>query len=156
MKSVLTELTTDELRELVAKAVENGIREIIKAEVQEALTVEIEWEQRRDPETGLPLATPRYTKEKIFLPAFFCQHLKFQEGAFRGFQETADRQKNRMNKAFGASMAVRKQVEAMGKLFADFQRPLTLLSRFAAELERTGLIEQMEAAAAIDYNPEDE
>lgn len=156
----LSEKNKEELRELVAEVLKDGLGEFIKTEVNkavwEALTVEIHLEKARDPETGQPLAHKEIVKEDIFLPSFIAQHLKFHEGAFRGLQETADRQKNRMNKAFGASMAVRKQVEMMGKLFANFEKPLMLISRFAAELERTGLLEQMEAAAAIEYNPEAE
>ncbi len=72
--------------------------EQIKAAVEEALTVEMQVEKATDDKTGQPLPHKEYRVEQVFLPAYFCQHLKFHEGAYRGMQETVDKVTNVSNR----------------------------------------------------------
>ena len=62
------------------------LRKIIREEIIDALTVKVTWEKRRDVKSGTPIA-PEIKKERVFLPSFIAQNIKFQEGAFRGVQE---------------------------------------------------------------------
>jgi len=78
----------------MTKEFKDELRKIIREEIIKALSAEITWEKVKDENTGIPLAAKEVIKEKIFLPAFFCQHLKFHEGAYRGMQETTDTVKN--------------------------------------------------------------
>lgn len=119
------------------------LRAEIKAAVEEALTIEMEIEQRRDPETGLPLATPRIVNEKVFLPVYFALHLKFHEGAFRGNQETLDKVKNNANN-------LGEKVNAMGAAMLEFEKPMIVLERFVGLLAKTGIMGRLEDLLTID------
>lgn len=115
------------------------LREEIQSAVIQALTVEMTWEKVKDEETGLPLAAKEVRTETVFLPAFFCQHLKFHEGAFRGSQETLDKAKNNLNK-------LGKQVGVMGQSFSTLQEPMVILERFVGLLVKSGIMDRMEDA----------
>jgi len=79
---------------MLSKSDKKWLVEEIEKAVVKALTVEIQWEKARDEETGMPLAHKEYKVEDVFLPAFWGQHLKFHEGAYRGMQETVDKLTN--------------------------------------------------------------
>ena len=119
------------------------LREEIKAAVWEALTVDLTWEKVKDEKTGKPLATKEVISEKVFLPTFFCQHLKFHEGSYRGNQETLDKVKNNAN-------ALGKKVEVMGQAFLAFQDPMIVLERFVGLLAKTGIMERLDEIATIE------
>jgi len=117
--------------------------ELIEEAVKKALTAEIQWEKHRDEETGQPLAHPERINEKIFLPAFFCQHLKFHEGSYRGFQEDINKTNNRVR---GAMMANK----AIAKILLGNQKSMESLARFATALKQSGLLERMEEVLQIE------
>lgn len=123
--------------------INDELREVIKDAVAEAvvgaLTVEMTWEQLKDPETGLPLAAPKLVNEMVFLPAFFCQHIKFHEGAFRGSQETLDKVKNN-------AAQLRKRVDIMGQSFLTLQEPMVVLERFVGLLVKGGIMDRLDDA----------
>lgn len=101
---------------------EKKLKQLISEAVVEALTVEITWEKHKDEKTGFPLATPELKTEKVFLPSFIMQHLKFQEGAFRGLQEDVDHAKNAMSNQV-------EKIDAIGKAFLTLEgSALTIVS----------------------------
>jgi len=79
---------------MLSKKDKAWLKEEIRNAVIEALTVELEWVQAKDEETGMPLAAPKHKTEKTFLPFYWVDHLKFHEGAYRGMQETVDKLTN--------------------------------------------------------------
>ncbi len=115
------------------------LADLVKTAVVDALTVEIQWEKVKDDETGVPLATPEYRIENVFLPSYFSQHLKFHEGAFRGQQETFDHVKNNLKN-------LDKRVGVMGQSFLTLQEPMVLLERFVGLLVKSGIMDRMEDA----------
>jgi len=119
------------------------ITKAVREAVVEELTVEIDWERHRDEKTGQPLPHPERTKEKIFLPSFFCQHLKFHEGAFRGSQETLDKVTN-------VTVKTGEKLEELGKAFVQIEDPMLTLTRFVQLLARTRIMDRLEEIATID------
>lgn len=119
------------------------VQAAVKEAVEEALTAEIEWEQKRHPQTGVLYAKPKLVNEKIFLPAFFAQHLKFHEGAYRGNQETLDKAKNKLGSLGG-------KVDKLGDAFLAIENPMVVLERFVGLLARTGIMDRLEDIATID------
>ena len=113
------------------------IEEIKKAAIEavcEALTVDLEWVQKKDEETGMPLAAPKYKTEKTFLPFYWVDHLKFHEGAYRGMQETLDTVKNNNAEA-------RDQLQTLGEFFLLLEMPMKQLAAFTDKMVECGLIE---------------
>lgn len=125
------------------------LREIIREEVERVLTVEIQVLQVRDEDTGVPLAHPVHKTEKVFLPAFFVQHLKFHEGAYRGMQETVDRAKNNSANAQEVLAEMVEKVDTLGNTLLSMEESTKIIGRFALALRHTGLLEQMEKALAL-------
>jgi hypothetical protein len=103
---------------------ERKLKALISEAVEEALTVEITWEKRHDENTGVPLAAPELRKEKIFLPAFLTQHLKFQEGAFRGLQEDVSKKNNEISE-------LTKKVNAIGNVLIGMESSAKRLAGFS-------------------------
>lgn len=89
----------------------------IKAAVEEALTVEMQVEKAIDDKTGQPLPHKEYKVEQVFLPAYFCQHLKFHEGAYRGMQETVDKVTNVSNRTADKVELIGQTLATMGDTF---------------------------------------
>jgi hypothetical protein len=123
--------------------------EEIKTAVNEALTVEIDWEKHKDEKTGQPLAHPERIKEEVFLPAFWGQHLKFHEGAYRGMQETVDKVTN-------VSIRVGDDVKLIGETLVTMTNPLLGAARLIEHLREVGLLEHIEQkhTKQIAYNEE--
>lgn len=109
----------------------------IKKAVKDELTVEMQWEQVKDEESGQPLAHPKLRIEKVFLPSYFAQHLKFHEGAYRGMQETVDNSKN-------ISAKIGRDVELIGETLVTMTQPLLGAARLIEYLRETGMIEHIE------------
>jgi hypothetical protein len=103
---------------------EDKLREIIKSAVLDALTAEITWEKRKDEKTGLPLAVPETKTEKVFLPSFWAQNIKFQEGAFRGVQTD-------LGKKQGEIAEATKHIEALGNFLISAQPMFVKLAKFS-------------------------
>lgn len=102
---------------------EDKLRAIIKETVIDALTVDMTWEKRRDENTGLPLAVPEYKTEKVFLPSFIAQNIKFQEGAFRGVQED-------LGKKQGEIVEATKKIEVLGNFLLASESMFYKLAQF--------------------------
>jgi hypothetical protein len=100
------------------------LKQLITESVIEALTVDMTWEKRRDENTGLPLAVPEFKTEKVFLPSFIAQNIKFQEGAFRGVQED-------FGKRQGEIAEATKHIEALGKFLISAQPMFVKLAQFS-------------------------
>jgi hypothetical protein len=109
----------------------------IKRAVKEELTVEMQWEQVKDEETGQPLAHPKLRIEKVFLPSYFVQHLKFHEGAYRGMQETVDKVTNVTGK-------VGSDVQLIGETLTTMSQPLLAAARFIEYIRAIGMIDHIE------------
>ena len=99
------------------------IENIIRKVVREELTVEMTWVKEKDEKTGQPLAAPEYKTEKVFLPSFFVQNLKFHEGAYRGFQETIDKHDISIKR-------LEKGIEASVNILLSMEKPLKQLTSF--------------------------
>jgi len=123
--------------------------EQIKVAVNEALTTEIDWEKVKDEKTGQLLPHPERIKEEVFLPAFFCQHMKFHEGAYRGMQETVDKVTN-------VSLRTADDVKLIGETLVTMTNPLLGAARLIEHLRDVGLLEQIEQdhTKQIAYNEE--
>jgi hypothetical protein len=121
--------------------------EQIKKAVEEALTVEIQVEKAIDDKTGQPLPHKEYRVEQVFLPAYFCQHLKFHEGAYRGMQETVDKVTNVSNRTA-------EDVTLIGQTLATMTDPLLGAARIIEHLRENGLLEYLEQehTKQIDYD----
>lgn len=121
----------------------------IKEAVEEALTVEMQVEKATDDKTGQPLPHKEYRVEQVFLPAYFCQHLKFHEGAYRGMQETVDKVTNVSNRTAD-------DVKLIGQTLATMTDPLLGAARLIEHLRDVGLLEHIEQehTKQIAYNEE--
>lgn len=119
----------------------------IKKAVKDELTVEIQLEKAIDEKTGQPLPHKEYKVEKVFLPSYFAQHLKFHEGAYRGMQETVDKTVNVTNK-------IGHDVELIGQTLVSMTNPLLGAARLIEYLRETGMIEhiEQELTKQIAYN----
>lgn len=109
----------------------------IRKAVQDELTVEIQLEKAIDEKTGQPLPHKELKIEKIFLPSYFVQHLKFHEGAYRGMQETVDKVTNVSSRAAD-------DVKLIGQTLATMSEPLLGAARLIEYLRETGMIEHIE------------
>lgn len=143
-KEWIYEAIKEATRNVVTELIEEHLPKLIEAAVTGALTAEIDWEKHRDEKTGQPLAHPERVKERIFLPAFWVQHLKFHEGAYRGFQEDINKTNNRVRSTM-------LQNKAIAKILLGSQKALEDLARFAVALRETGLLSQLEKIGAIEY-----
>lgn len=122
-------MKTNQLIEALRPALEDAV----KRAVIDALTVEITWEKVRDEKTGLPLAAVERRNERVFLPAFFCQHLKFHEGAARGLHEDVSK-KNNMIDGMAREMAeTGEKLKAIGQALIGMETTARVL---AALLDR--------------------
>ena len=119
------------------------LREEITNAVKEALTVKMHWEKVKDEKTGLPLAHPERWVEDVFLPSFFAQHIKFHEGAYRGFQEDINKTNNRVRGAM-------KQNKAIAKILLGNDQNIRAIARFVNLMTQSGLIEAMEERLLIE------
>ncbi len=121
----------------------------IKTAVEEALTVEMQVEKAIDDKTGQPLPHKEYRVEQVFLPAYFCQHLKFHEGAYRGMQETVDKVTNVTARVGG-------DVKLIGQTLATMTEPLLGAARIIEHLRENGVLEllEQEHTKQIAYNDE--
>jgi len=102
------------------------LEELARRVMNEALTVKVRMERRRDPETGQPLAAPVIEEREIFLPAYFVEMLPYLEGALRGVQETTDHVKNTVSHTAGAA-------GVMADLMIRFEGAMKSLVRLAEE-----------------------
>jgi hypothetical protein len=75
--------------------------------------------------------------EQVFLPAYFCQHLKFHEGAYRGMQETVDKVTN-------VSARVAEDVKLIGQTLVTMTNPLLGAAKIIEHLRSNGLLEYLE------------
>ena len=115
------------------KKVREEVKQMIKEAVEEALTVEIQWEKMRDEKTGLPLKHPERRNEKVFLPALITQILPYHEGALRGMQETVDKEvKN--------SLAFAEKVEAITGIMISHEENLMKFAKFINYVENHGMM----------------
>jgi hypothetical protein len=102
---------------------DDKLRELIKEAVIDALTAEITLEKHKDDKTGMPLAAVEIIKEKVFLPAFWAQNIKFQEGAFRGVQKD-------LGKKQGEILEATKKIESLGNFLVSCESMFTRLAQF--------------------------
>lgn len=121
----------------------------IKTAVEEALTVELDWVKHKDEKTGKLLPHPERIKEEVFLPAFWGQHLKHHEGAYRGMQETVDKVTNVSNRTAD-------DVKLIGQTLATMTDPLLGAARLIEHLRDVGLLDMIEQenTKQIAYNEE--
>lgn len=115
-----TEQLIEALRPVIEKAVGSA--------VIEALTVEITWEKVRDEKTGLPLAAVERRNEKVFLPAFFCQHLKFHEGAALGLHEDVSKKNNLIEGMAKEMVAMDEKLGAIGQTLLGMETVVNALA----------------------------
>lgn len=121
----------------------------IKEAVKEALTVEMQVEKAIDDNTGQPLPHKEYRVEQVFLPAYFCQHLKFHEGAYRGMQETVDKVTNVSNRTAD-------DVKLICQTLITMTDPLLGAAHIIEHLRDVGLLDMIEQenTKQIAYNEE--
>ena len=87
----------------------------VEKSVRKALTAEMTLEKVIDDDTGVPLAARELRTEKIFLPAYWVQNLKYHEGVYRGMRQTLASQRDRLSK----SAALNKGSAAINTLFLN-------------------------------------
>ena len=114
-----------------------------------ALTVEMTWEKVLDEKTGQPLAVKELLKEDVFLPAYWCQHLKYHEGVYRGMRKTLGNQRDKLSQSAALTKGIIKKMEHLRKVFKGMEETLLITNRFSLKLEQTGLLDKLEQALAI-------
>ena len=107
------------------------IRETLKEIVTEALTIDVRFTQKRDTETGIPLKVPKEVTKKVYLPAHWVEFLPFYEQSINLCQDSAQKARNRADEAKQAAIETGKKIDAVGKLYLDFERPLKVLASFS-------------------------
>ena len=128
---------------------EKKLKKMIQEAVEEALTVEITLEKRRDEKTGLPLKHPEIKTEQVFLPSFFCQLLPFYEASNRGMQETVD-------KKIAVSGEAMKQIEAIGNILLGHEENLIKFAKFITYVQEKGMLMEPEELQMIEAEVVDE
>ena len=107
--------------------IKTALREI----VTEALTVEVQFEQKRDPKTGVPLAVTREFTKEVYLPAQWVEFLPYYEQAINLCQKSAQKARNRAVEAKQIAMETGAKIDTVGKLYLDLERPLKVLASFS-------------------------
>lgn len=110
---------------------EKKLKVLIQEAVIEALTAEITWEKKTDEKTGLPLAAPEYKVEKVFLPAFWIQHLKLHEGAARGLHEDVSKKNNLIDGMSAKMGQVEAKLEVVGNVLLGLEGAAKTLAALA-------------------------
>lgn len=113
---------------------EEKLAKLIAKEVFEALCVELTMVREKD-DDGKPLPAPEYKKEKVFIPAWFTQNLKFLEQQLRVVNETLDRLKNNVF-AQNNGLAVIQQTLADGLTAIDSASFVKHLNRNRKEIAK--------------------
>lgn len=104
------------------------LRQLIKDEMQLALTIRVKIERNKDMETGQKLAVP-FTEEKdIYLPAFLSEYIPYLEGAVRGQQEQVCKASNNVIK-------VQESVQAMAGIMLGYEKAVMALAKIAGRME---------------------
>lgn len=107
------------------------IKETLKEIVTEALTVEMRFIQKRDTETGAPLAVPKEFNKSVYLPAHWAEFLPYYEQSINLCADSAQKARNRAKEAKQISIETGKKIDAVGKLYLDLERPLKVLASFS-------------------------
>ena len=124
---------------MLSKSDKKWIKETFRDLIVEALTVKVEFERKRDPETGVPLKTPEHFSEDVYLPAHWIEFLPFYEQSIVGMQETTDNAKNRAIEARDTAAELSGKVDAIGELYLSLERPLKMLASFSDVLQKNEL-----------------
>ena len=107
------------------------IKEALKEIVTEALTVEVRFEQKRNPETGVPLKVAKEFTKEVYLPAHWVEFLPFYEQAINLCQDSAQKARNRAGEAAKIAAETKEKIDVVGKLYLDLERPLKVLASFS-------------------------
>ena len=107
------------------------IRQALKEIVTEALTVEMRFIQKRDIETGVPLAVPKEFNRKVYLPSHWAEFLPFYEQSINLCQKSAQKARNRAAEAKQIAAETNKKIDTVGRLYIDLERPLKVLASFS-------------------------
>ena len=107
------------------------IEETFKKLITEALTVEVRFEQKRDPETGVPLKVAKEFTKEVYLPAHWIEFLPFYEQAINLCQDSAQKAQNRAGEAKRIAIETGDKIDVVGKLYLDLERPLKVLAAFS-------------------------
>lgn len=106
------------------------LENIIERKIQDALTVEVQYE-KFDKERGL---TERKT-ENVYLPVWWVQYLPEFMGAFRGLQEDTNKASNKM-------IDTQKGLQAMADVLMNIEHGVKQFIEMGNKMEQiSGLIE---------------
>ena len=112
------------------------IKQIVSEAIQEALTIEVTYEKRRDEKTGMPLATPELKKEKEYLPIWWIRYLPHYEASNRGIQETQDKQSNTILKLTEELKDLKQGMAAIANIMIQAEKSIKILSEKAVEVKQ--------------------
>ena len=115
------------------------IKDIVGEAIREALTVEVTYEQRRDIETGKPMATPKLRVENEYLPLWWVRFLPHYEASNRGIQETQDKQSNSMNRLDRDITQLRDKVDAIGNIIINAENSLKCIATLSDHIKQLDL-----------------
>jgi len=116
---------------MLTKKDKEWIKETLREIVTEALTVEVRFEQKRDPETGVPLKVAKEFTKEVYLPAHWVEFLPYYEQAINLCQDSAQKARNRAGEAAQIAAETKEKIEVVGKLYLDLERPLKVLAAFS-------------------------
>lgn len=117
---------------MLTKGDKEFIREAIREEVVEALTIEWTLEKVRDEKTGQPLAVKELKKEKVFIPSVFIQLMPYLEGAMRGVQKDIEKNNDKIN-------SMERKVNVVGDILIQTEQSLRCLAALSDHVKKLGL-----------------
>ena len=107
------------------------IKKTLREIVTEALTVDVRFEQKRDPETGVPLKVAKEFTKEVYLPAHWVEFLPYYEQSINLCQKSAQKARNRAAEAKQIAAETGRKIDTVGKLYLDLERPLKVLASFS-------------------------
>ena len=116
---------------MLTKKDKEWIKKALREIVTEALTVDIQFTQKRDTETGIPLKVPKEITKEVYLPAHWVEFLPFYEQSITLCQDAAQKARNRASEAKQIAIETGAKIDTVGKLYLDLERPLKVLAAFS-------------------------
>lgn len=117
---------------MLTKSDKQFIRDVIKQEVEAALTVEWTIEKVRDDKTGQPLAVKETKTENIFIPAEFIRMMPYLEAAIRGVQQDIEKNNNKIND-------MGNQIQVVGSVLVQNEESLKCIAAISDHIKQLKL-----------------